>query len=98
MTSDNPVADRLVSEARKKGAKLENGPLGIAALVASLIALACAGLIPGAGWGVGVVAIGLSVAGILRPNSAKLSRIGLAVAILAIAVATFFFLKSIGSI
>lgn len=96
MTSDNPVADRLLSDARKKADQPENGPLGVAAIIVSLIALAGAGLIPVVGWSLGLVAIVISVLGLKKPDCAKLGKIGIGIGVLAILVATFFFLKSQG--
>ncbi|HEY4005314.1 MAG TPA: hypothetical protein VGM60_09040 [Pseudonocardia sp.] len=98
MTSDNPVADRLLSDARKKTARVENGPLGTAALIIGLLALASCGLIPGVGWALGAVGVAVSIVGMLRPGSAMLSRIGLGTSIVALIGATFFFLKSTGRI
>lgn len=96
MTSDNPVADRLLSDARKKADQPENGPLGIAALVVSMLGLAGAGMIPVVGWGLGTVAVVLGVVSLTKPDCAKLGKIGLGIGVVAILVATFFFLKSQG--
>ncbi|WP_028937285.1 hypothetical protein [Pseudonocardia spinosispora] len=98
MTSDNPVADRLLSDARKKADQPENGPLGIAALVVSLLGLAGAGLIPVVGWVLGLVAVVLGVVSLKKPDCAKLGKIGLGIGVVAILVATFFFLKSQGMV
>jgi hypothetical protein len=98
MTSENPVADRLLSDARKKGERAPTNPLGIAALVLGLLALAASGMIPGAGWALGVIAVGVSIAGMLRPASAMLSRFGLAAGLIALAWATYRFLSLTGRV
>ncbi|GAA5157327.1 hypothetical protein GCM10023321_35420 [Pseudonocardia eucalypti] len=98
MTSDNPVAEQLVADARKNADKPANGPIGIAALVLGLVALAGSGLVPVLGWVLGAVAIVVAVLGLRRPDSANNAKIGLGAAVLALAAATFFFLRATGKI
>ncbi|GJF05155.1 hypothetical protein [Pseudonocardia sp. D17] len=90
--SESNVADRLLSEARKRTAQQERtaagrGKLvlvvGIIAFVASPISLA--------GYVLGVITIGLGIATIRKPEHTKNAKIALALGVAAILVATFFF-------
>lgn len=95
-STDNAVADRLLSEARKRTAQQHKAPtgrgkiamiVGIVALVASPISIA--------GWVLGLLTVGLGLAAVRRPDQAKLAKIALALGVGAIFVATFFFTLSI---
>jgi O-antigen ligase len=90
MTSDNPVADRLLSDARKKTARLENPALAKAALIVGVVAV-LASPVSIAGWILGAIAIGLGVPGIQRPVSAKRAKIAVALGVAAILIGVFFF-------
>lgn len=94
--ADNAVADRLLSEARKRTAQQQKAPtgrgriamiVGIVALVASPISIA--------GWILGLVTLGLGITAVRKPDQAKLAKIALALGAGAIFVATFFFTLSI---
>ncbi|MFC5211657.1 hypothetical protein ACFPM0_34610 [Pseudonocardia sulfidoxydans] len=94
--ADNAVADRLLSEARKRTAQQHKAPtgrgriamiVGIVALVVSPISIA--------GWVVGLVTLGLGLTAVRKPDQAKLARIALVLGAAAIFVATFFFTLSI---
>ncbi|MGI8815539.1 MAG: hypothetical protein ACR2G2_09780 [Pseudonocardia sp.] len=90
MTSDNPTADRLLSDARKKTAALESPMLAYIG-----IALAAIGLIVGAtviplvGWVLGAAAVALGGVSLKRDMAVKLARIALIIGALAILAATF---------
>ena len=94
MTSDNPVADRLLSDARKKGARQENPTLAKAALIVGVVAL-LASPISIAGWILGAIAIGLGVPGFQQPLTAKNSKIAVGLGVAAILVGVFFFTMNI---
>lgn len=95
MSSENPVADRLLSDARKKTARQESDMLAKAALAVGIVGLLVAGFIPLFGWILGAVAGGMSIPGMRRPVSAKIARIALVIGVGAILVATFFFTLAI---
>jgi hypothetical protein len=91
--STEKVADRLLSEARKK-TKRESSPiLAKAALIVGVIALLVSP-ISIAGWVVGVAAIGMGVPAINRPEG-KRAKIAIVLGFAAILVATFFFTLNI---
>jgi hypothetical protein len=82
MTSDNPVADRLVSDARKKESRASASSLNIAALAISLVSLAAAGWVPL----VGVLGlVGAVVGGVSsrKPGSVAMAWGAVAIGILA---------------
>ncbi|MDQ2706415.1 MAG: hypothetical protein M3Z25_01680 [Actinomycetota bacterium] len=90
MTSDNPTADRLLSDARKKTAALESPMLAYIG-----IALAAIGLIVGAtviplvGWVLGAAAVALGGVSLKRDVAVKLARIALLIGVVAILATTF---------
>jgi hypothetical protein len=90
MTSDNPVADRLLADARKKTTPLDNPVLTKAALIVGIVAV-LASPVSLAGWILGAIAIGLAVPGIRRPDSAKQAKIALVLGFAAILIGVFFF-------
>lgn len=90
MTSDNPVADRLLSDARKKTARLENPALAKASLIVGVVAVLCS-VVSIAGWILGATAIGLGVPGMQRSVSAKQAKIGIALGVAAILIGVFFY-------
>ena len=91
MTSDNPVADRLVTDARKKTERLQSPILAKAALIVGIVGLLAAGFMPIAGWVLGAVTIGLGVPGMQREVSAKQAKIAVLIGVAAILVGVFFF-------
>ncbi|GAY12373.1 hypothetical protein [Pseudonocardia sp. N23] len=94
--AENAVADRLLSEARKRTAHQQKAPtgrgkiamiVGIVALVASPISIA--------GWVFGLVTLGMGISAVRRPDQAKLAKIAIALGAAAIFVGTFFYTLSI---
>lgn len=94
MSSDNTVADRLLTDARKKTARQESPVLGKAALVVGIIAV-LASPISVAGWLLGALAVGLGAGALKRPVSAKQAKIAIGLGVAAILVGTFFFTLNI---
>jgi hypothetical protein len=94
MTSDNPVADRLVTDARKKTARLESPVLAKAALIVGVVAV-LASPISIAGWILGAAAVGLGVPGVQREASAKQAKIAIVLGVAAILIGVFFFTLNI---
>jgi hypothetical protein len=90
MTSDNPVADRLLTDARKKTARLDNPALAKGALIVGIVAV-LASPISIAGWILGAIAVGLGVPGVQRPASAKQAKFAFALGVVAILIGVFFF-------
>ena len=91
MSSDNPVADRLVTDTDKKTERTQSPALAIAALIVGVVAIVAAALVPLAGWVLGAVTIGLGVPGMQRETSAKQSKIAVVLGVAAILVGVFFF-------
>ncbi|HEV7472058.1 MAG: hypothetical protein JWP64_4065 [Pseudonocardia sp.] len=94
MSQENTVADRLVTDARKKTARQEGPALGKASLIVGIIALV-ASPISIAGWVLGLVAIGLGVAAVRKPDTAKQAKIAMVLGFAALVVGTFFFTLNI---
>jgi hypothetical protein len=96
MTSENPLADRLVSDARKKEAATPASTLNIVALVVSLIALAACGPIPGAG-ALGIVGAIIGGVSSRKPGNVRMAWGAVAIGIAAIilgAVNVYRFINS----
>lgn len=91
MTSDNPTADRLLSDARKKTAQLESPMLAQIALVVGVLAVGAGALVPMVGWVLGAVGAGMAMVSIHRVPAVKLARIALILGGAGILVATFRF-------
>jgi hypothetical protein len=102
MSSDNPTADRLVSDARKKTAAQENprlaqiglaaGALGLISVLALMATDISNTLVhPLLGWVLGAAGVALGGSSLKNTGSAKLARIALVLGVLAILLATFFF-------
>jgi hypothetical protein len=91
MSSDNPTADRLVGDARKKTASLESPRLAQIALGIGIVGLIGALLSPLAGWILGAIAAGMGTASIKRGIAVKIAKIALILGVLAILGATFNF-------
>ncbi len=89
MSSEN-VADRLLTDARKKTAKNESSTLGKVALIVGAIAL-LASPISIAGWVLGATAVGLGAVAVRLPTAAKMAKIGIGLGVAAILVGVFFF-------
>lgn len=90
MSTDNPVADRLLEDARKKTAKNESPTLGRAALIVGGIALLVS-WISILGWIAGATAVGLGAAAVRRPVSANQAKIAMALGTAAILIGLFFY-------
>lgn len=90
MTSENTVADRLLTDARKKAARQESPALGKVALLVGALALLVSP-ISIAGWIAGITAIGIGGAAVRRPAAAKLAKIAIALGVTAILVGIFFY-------
>jgi uncharacterized membrane protein len=100
MTSDNPTADRLLNDARKKTAAQEKPLLaqigvGIGALgvVLGLVSLAILSPVssPAVAWVTGAVAAILGGISLQRGAAVKLAKIALVLGVVAILVGTFRF-------
>jgi len=90
MSSENDVADRLLSEARKKAAKQDSPKMGKVALIVGIIALIISP-ISILGWIGGAAAVGTGVVATRRPVTAKRGKIAIALGAAAILVGVFFF-------
>ncbi len=90
MSTENDVADRLLSEARKKTAKQDSPKMGKVAMIVGIIALIVSP-ISILGWIVGAGAVGTGVVAARRPVSAKRGKIAIALGVAAILVGVFFF-------
>ena len=74
MSSENDVADRLLSEARKKTAKQDSPKMGKVALIVGIIAVIVSP-ISILGWIFGAAAVGSGVVAVRRPVSMKRGKI-----------------------
>ncbi|GAA2555806.1 hypothetical protein [Pseudonocardia hydrocarbonoxydans] len=90
MSTDKTVADRLLDDARAKTAREESATLGKIALIVGVVAL-LASPISILGWVFGAAALGLGVAAVRRPASAKQAKIAMVLGSAAILVGVFFF-------
>lgn len=94
MSSENNVADRLLTGARKKTARQESPVLGRVAMAVGIVAL-LASPISVAGWVLGATALGLGLAARQRPVSTRLACIAIVLGGAAILVGVFFYTLSI---
>ena len=94
MSSENDVADRLLSEARKKTAKQDSPKMGKVALIVGIIAVIVSP-ISILGWIFGAAAVGTGVVAVRRPISAKRGKIAIVLGVVAILVGVFFFTLSL---
>jgi hypothetical protein len=94
MSTKNPVADRLLDEARRRTAKSESPTLGKAALIVGIIALIVSP-VSILGWIVGITALGLGAAAVRRPVCVKQAKIAMTLGAAAILVGIFFFTLAI---
>ena len=74
MSSETDVADRLLSEARKKTAKQDSPKMGKVALIVGIIAVIVSP-ISILGWIFGAAAVGTGVVAVRRPVSMKRGKI-----------------------
>ncbi|MFR9800747.1 hypothetical protein ACL02T_00400 [Pseudonocardia sp. RS010] len=94
MSQENTVADRLLAEARRKTARQQSPVLVRAALIVGIVALV-ASPISIVGWVGGLTAIGLGVAAVRNPDTAKQAKIAMVLGFVAILVGVFFFTLNI---
>jgi hypothetical protein len=94
MSQENTVADRLLAEARRKTARQQSPALGKVALIVGIVALV-ASPISIVGWVGGLAAIGLGIAAVRNPDTAKLAKIAMGLGFAAILVGVFFFTLNI---
>ena len=73
MSSENDVADRLLSEARKKTAKQDSPTMGKVALIVGIIAV-IASPISILGWILGAAAVGTGVIAVRRPSRGSAAK------------------------
>lgn len=90
MSSENTVADRLLTDARKKAAKNESPKLGKIAMIVGIVALVVSP-ISIAGWVVGATAVGLGVTALRRTAPPKQAKIGIWLGAAAILIGVFFY-------
>lgn len=90
MSTDKTVADRLLDDARAKTAREESPTMGKIALIVGVVALLVSP-VSILGWVFGATAIGLGVAAVRRPISAKQAKIAMVLGAAAILVGVFFF-------
>jgi len=96
MTIDNPLADKLLTDSRKKTARMDSPTMTKAALIVGIVA-ALTSPISIAGWVFGATAIGLAVPGSQRPLTAHQAKIAIILGVVAILIGTFFFTLNIAS-
>ncbi|HEX4252859.1 MAG TPA: hypothetical protein VH008_33665 [Pseudonocardia sp.] len=96
MTTDNPLADKLLDDARKKTARMDNPTMAKAALIVGIVAV-LASPVSIAGWVLGLTAIGLGVPGSQRPLTAQQARIAIVLGVVAILIGLFFFSLNIAN-
>jgi len=94
MSTQNPVTDRLLTDARRKTARNESPTMGRAALIVGVLAL-LASPISILGWVLGATTVGLGAAATRRPASAKQAKIAMVLGVAAILVGVFFFTLNI---
>ncbi len=90
MSTEKTVADRLLTDARKRTARQERAKLGKVAMITGIVAVLVSP-VSIAGWIVGVVALVLGAVAVRRPVSAKQAKIALVLGFAALVIATFFF-------
>jgi hypothetical protein len=95
MSSENPVADRLLNDARKKAARAENPVLTLAALITGIVGVLAAYWVPLVGWILGVVAVGLAVPGVRVPDAGNRPKIAMTIGAASILVGVYSFCLAI---
>jgi hypothetical protein len=98
MSSENPVADRLLTDARKRESQAKSSPLDITALVLGLVAIACSGLIPIVGIIAGLAAIVVGILATKKPGNIKMAWGGVAAGAIGVVVGVLYTLSNIGVI
>ncbi|HZZ47241.1 MAG TPA: hypothetical protein VFE65_10185 [Pseudonocardia sp.] len=98
MSSENPVADRLLDDARKRETQAKSSPLDITALVLGLVAIASSGLIPILGIVAGLAAIVVGIVATKKPGNTKMAWGGAAAGAIGIIVGVLYTLSNIGVI
>jgi hypothetical protein len=97
MSSDNPTADRLVDDARKKTAAEQSPVLAIVGIVFALIGAGCLVALGDAtqaalaGWITGAIAVGLGFTSLKKGAAAGISKVALVLGVIVILVGTFTF-------
>jgi hypothetical protein len=97
MSSDNPTADRLVSDARKKTASQGSPVLAWIGIAIAVVGAACLVLIGDAtqgataGWVTGAIAAALGATSIKKGVAGNLAKVALVLGVIVILVATFIF-------
>jgi len=95
MSSENPVADRLLNDARKKSARAENPALTMAAMITGVLGLLAAYWVPLVGWILGVVSVGLAVPGVRVPDAGTRVKIAMVIGAGSILVGVYSFCQAI---
>lgn len=90
MSSENTVADRLLTEARRKTARQQRPVLGTAALALGVLAV-LASVYSLAGWIAGGIALAVGGYATTRPDTARQGRIAMVLGFVALVISTFFF-------
>jgi len=94
MSSDNPTADRLLDDARKKTAARQSPVLAGIAIAIAIVGAVCLVVLGDAtqaastGWSTGAIAVALGAASIKRDAAVKLAKAALVLGVLVILVAT----------
>jgi hypothetical protein len=94
MSSENPVADRLLTDARRKTARQSSPMLARAALIVGVIAV-LASPISIAGWILGSIALGLGIAAAQRTVGSTQAKIAIVLGLAAIFIGVFFYTLTI---
>ena len=84
MSTENPVAARLLQDARRRTAKSESPKLGKAAVIVSPVPILALAL--------GATALGLGSAASRRPVSARRAKIAMLLGTAAILLGAFFYI------
>jgi hypothetical protein len=96
VTSPNPLADRLLDDARKKTAREENPGLAKVAMIVGIVGL-LASPVSIVGWVLGGAAIGTGLPGLRQPGSAARSKVAVLAGGVAVLVGTFFFARYVAN-
>lgn len=94
MTAPNPVAERLLAEARKKTARQHSAVLARVALAIGVVAVLVSP-ISLLGWMTGATALVLGLAAARRPIGTEQARIAVGLGFAAILIGVFFFTMNI---
>ncbi len=94
MPTKDDITDRLLTDARKKTARLQSPMLAKAAMIVGIVAVLVS-WITIAGWILGTAALSMGVPGMQRSVAAKQARIAVVLGVIALVIATFFFTLNI---